>query len=70
MRATNRRRVKSRAAKGSATGTTDAHERAKNFLNEAEIEKLPEAAKKRRHGIRDYALLLAIPLHSRRRAPV
>ena len=58
MRATNRRKVKSRPAKGPTTRTTDAHGREKNFLNEAEIDKLLEAAKKGRHSTRDHLLLL------------
>jgi hypothetical protein len=41
----NRRNVQSKAEKVSSAPTTDGHERAKDFLNDSEMDRLLEAAK-------------------------
>jgi hypothetical protein len=52
-----RRNVESRRDKREPAATIDAHERGKEFLNPSEMDRLLEAAKRGRHGTRDYLLM-------------
>ena len=45
---------------------TDRHDRARNFLSDAEMDALLEAARKDRHGVRDFLLLLMMCRHGLR----
>lgn len=58
----NRQNVKSDASSHPA----DAHERGRDFLGEAEINRLLKAAKRGRHGTRDHLLLLFMFRHGLR----
>jgi type 1 fimbriae regulatory protein FimB len=44
----------------------DLHEKPKNFLTEAEIERFLQAAKAGRHGVRDHLMMLLMYRHGLR----
>lgn len=60
--APKRRKVKS----GEPVSTADGHERRRDFLGEAEMDRLLTAAKRGRHGTRDYLLMLLMFRHGLR----
>ncbi len=50
----------------SASEAVDLHEKPKNFLTEAEVERFLQAAKSGRHGIRDHLMMLLMYRHGLR----
>ncbi|WP_295452908.1 tyrosine-type recombinase/integrase [uncultured Thiodictyon sp.] len=49
-----------------ATDAVDLHEKPKNFLTEAEVERFLQAAKAGRHGVRDHSMMLLTYRHGLR----
>lgn len=60
------RSPKRRNVKSHPSPATDAHERRRDFLNEAEIAALLDSAKAGRHGVRDHLILLTMYRHGLR----
>lgn len=55
-----------RKVKSGPDAPADAHERAKNFLTPAEVDRLLDAAKQGRHGTRDHLIVLMMYRHGLR----